>query len=318
MLGITWEEFGKYLFTVKRLKYNRQNETCYRTRFALIYNYFLTKPYTQDNLYSFFNFLQYDKKLSNSSCNNYLKLIKHLNNLLKMPQEFFKDFSYFAKTYKETEPLSPEETESLLVSGYKIGHRQGVIIEVLLKCALRNGELCNLTWDDIKPDKLILRDTKANKPQFVYISPELYKKIIILPHHKHNFIFAYHNGKLSQPTVNIFIREAARLAGIKRHIYCHMLRHTAGTAMYDATKDVAITQKYLRHADISTTMVYVHNNTDDLRRAYESLPVTVNEATFSTIQELFKMFYQRIKKTPFEINFTVNEGRVLLECSNRK
>lgn len=54
----------------------------------------------------------------------------------------------------------------------------------------------------------------------------------------------------------------------------HSLRHAAGTAVYAKTKDIRVTQEFLGHSSIETTMIYVHVDRDSLRVASDaaSLP----------------------------------------------
>ncbi len=49
-------------------------------------------------------------------------------------------------------------------------------------------------------------------------------------------------------------------------IHIHDLRHSAATLLLHMGVDIKIIQRYLRHADISSTMIYVHDEDPELQR----------------------------------------------------
>jgi len=53
------------------------------------------------------------------------------------------------------------------------------------------------------------------------------------------------------------LRTACAKSGCGKHVFHHLLRHTAGTCMMISGTQRAI-QGMLRHADIKTTSVYTH------------------------------------------------------------
>lgn len=50
----------------------------------------------------------------------------------------------------------------------------------------------------------------------------------------------------------------ARVAGIKRKAHLYILRHTAGTRIYRATRDVKLVQALLGHESADTSAIYAH------------------------------------------------------------
>ena len=62
----------------------------------------------------------------------------------------------------------------------------------------------------------------------------------------------------------------AELGRIARPVHLYMLRHTAGTRTYRASKDVLMVKAQLGHASARTSEIYVHATDEDRRSVCES------------------------------------------------
>jgi integrase/recombinase XerC len=101
-------------------------------------------------------------------------------------------------------------------------------------------------------------------------------------------IYRRRRGEVLAPATPLFlsrfgrrlsVRQARRLfsewqdeAGLERHFTYHCARHTACSALYDATKDIRAVQDFARHRSIATTQMYTHISRTRLSRALQRLP----------------------------------------------
>jgi site-specific recombinase XerD len=63
--------------------------------------------------------------------------------------------------------------------------------------------------------------------------------------------------KMSNPTLNKWLKIVAQKAGIKQNLYHHMARHTcATTILLENGVPIEMVKEFLGHKNISSTMVY--------------------------------------------------------------
>ena len=166
--------------------------------------------------------------------------------------------------------------ESIDLSKWE-GHRNRAIIEVLFSCGLRVSELVNLKLSNLFVDEEFLRiNGKGSKERLVPISPRAIKELeywfddrrqMNIKAGEEDYVFLNRRGAhLTRTMILIMIKQQAELAGIRKTISPHTLRHSFATALLEGGADLRAIQAMLGHESIGTTEIYTHIDTTTLRQ----------------------------------------------------
>ncbi len=176
--------------------------------------------------------------------------------------------------------LSIDEVNKLIKSidlSSKHGERNRAIIETIYACGLRVTELINLKISNIFfKDNFLKIIGKGNKERLCPISNKTlsYLKIYINEIRNHSIIkekdsdivFLNNRGsKLSRVMIFLLLKKYAEIAGIKKNISPHTLRHSFATHLIDGGADLRAIQEMLGHQSITTTEIYTHLDKEYLR-----------------------------------------------------
>ena len=157
-----------------------------------------------------------------------------------------------------------------------LGIRDKAALELMYATGLRVSEIVNLIVDNVNLDIGFVKCVgKGSKERIVpigkhsqaaltrYIQKVRPKLIKSTPS---NVLFLSRLGKkISRQSFWKMIKKYALLAGIKKDIAPHTLRHSFATHLLEGGADLRVVQEMLGHADISTTQIYTHVNKERLK-----------------------------------------------------
>lgn len=161
--------------------------------------------------------------------------------------------------------LSWSEVKQLLKTPKLLKHR--LVLAMLYGCGLRCSELRNLQLKDLDFDRMALhiRQGKGRKDRYVPLSLiqiRGLKKYIVA---ENPTIWCFNGNdrkgnpaQLSAMGIQWIVREARKHSGIQKEITTHSLRHTYATHLLEMGLDIMSLKDLLGHADIQTTLVYLH------------------------------------------------------------
>ncbi len=203
------------------------------------------------------NFLKWCKSYKNINIKE-IKNIKNLRTEKKLPTVLTS--SYINKLLDSIPISTPKDV------------RDRSIIELLYSSGLRLSELTNLKLNDIKNNQSIKVTGKGNKVRILPMTNKAYKILDLWINtyrsnyeikDSKNYIFLGVRGK------KISEREIQRIVKLRLGTFPHSIRHTFATHLLDGGADLRVVQEMLGHNDPSTTQIYTHVSTKQLKTKYK-------------------------------------------------
>lgn len=176
--------------------------------------------------------------------------------------------------------LSFEEINTLINAidfDSNLGIRNHCILEILYGCGLRVTELINLKISNINfKEKYIKVEGKGDKIRLIPLADytaEIIKKYMnsvrvfgkINKKSEDILILNSRGASMSRVMVFIIIKDLVLKAGINKKISPHTFRHSFATHLLQNGADLRFIQEMLGHSSITTTEIYTHLETEELR-----------------------------------------------------
>ena len=195
---------------------------------------------------------------------NPMASIKTPKNKRKIPDFLFlSEIQNFLDSYDEEDPVA---------------FRDKVMFTMMYACGLRVSELVDLKWPDVDLNQRCLRVLgKGNKERIVPFFKDFEKDLIKYRYvyyekyeKKDDHVFISQRGKgLTARGVQFLMKKHAQEIGMDMDVHPHMFRHSFATHLLDNGADIRIVQELLGHASLSTTQIYTHVSTKQLKEAYQ-------------------------------------------------
>ena len=157
--------------------------------------------------------------------------------------------------------LRPDEVSALIEAAKKLryGERNVLLIKVLYQCGLRISEALSLTPSHLTCFEGIpcLRvKGKGGKERLVHVPENLYSQLLA---------YAYQKGlkptdkffNLNRKNAHKMLVKAAKLAGLNKRVYPHLLRHSCAIERLRQTGNPKALQWHLGHNSMAMTMRYL-------------------------------------------------------------
>jgi site-specific recombinase XerD len=171
--------------------------------------------------------------------------------------------------------LSQEEITRLLSATRWLKHR--ALLMTMYGAGLRVSEACRLTIEDIDSSRMVIHvhQAKGNKDRDVMLSPVLLETLRQYwkgsrPKH---WLFPGYGPDRPMTTKSVFlmVRRIAARAKITKTVSPHTLRHSFATHLLESGTDLRTIQLLLGHADVRTTIIYLHVSQQHLQKIVSPL-----------------------------------------------
>ncbi len=279
----------KYLKLSKLLKYNDKNidkELIEKTDIKDLDLDFI-KKITLIDLHKYLNYLSANNLDKPTTRARKVAALKSFFNYLAFKEKVLdKNPTVELETPKLSKRLpkylSLDESVNLLhcVDG-EFKERDFCILTLFLNCGLRLSELVNINMVHIR-DNVLTVVGKGDKERSVYLNDACQKAlkryIAVRPKDvkDHEALFVSKRGtRIGRRTVEMMVKKYITLSGLDPKKYSpHKLRHTAATLMHKyGGVDIRALQQILGHESISTTEIYTHVDSEQVKEALQSNPL---------------------------------------------
>jgi integrase/recombinase XerD len=170
------------------------------------------------------------------------------------------------------EMLSEADVDRLLSIEFPdtpLGLRDRALLEVLYASGLRGGEIVGVRLENyLREEKLLRVLGKGDRERVVPVGNKAIVALeawlargrphLVKPKTGGEIFLGEHGGHLTTARVWQIVRDMAKLAGLEKKIWPHLLRHSFATHLLNHGADLRAIQEMLGHASLATTQVYTH------------------------------------------------------------
>jgi integrase/recombinase XerD len=216
---------------------------------------------TTEQIHQYLLFLQCDRKLKPSTIGHVADTLKTFFRLMAPASKVMEGCPKMKKAHTIPQVLSREEVDRLIAAIKNL--KQRALAMLLYSAGLRLGEVITLRPVHIESARMKVRveHGKGNKDRYTILSEKALQtlRVYFLAFKPKEWLFEGRGGKqYSRRSVGKIIANAAKNAGIQKKVSPHTLRHSFATHLLEAGVALPVIQKLLGHANITTTMIYLH------------------------------------------------------------
>lgn len=233
--------------------------------------------FSQSNFHSFCNAKELGRRSQArviSTLRSYFRYLQRQGYIKEMPPL---EIIQHTRTLPET--LSDEQIQLLLQCAIKdeknepLALRNKIVLTLLYATGCRVSELCDINISDIHLDTRLLKITgKGAKERMVPLVTEaaealseyLKVRMSLTEISERSLIVNDRGHRPSRIDIFRWLKRWSLLAGFKRNVSPHKLRHACATQLLKEGVDLRSIQTLLGHASIATTEVYTKVENSDL------------------------------------------------------
>jgi integrase/recombinase XerD len=158
--------------------------------------------------------------------------------------------------------LNRSELRQLFKAPNLLKHR--IVLTLIYSAGLRSQEVVNMKISDIDFERktIHIRQSKYKKDRIVPLSHYMEKGLKQYIDVENPYIWLFNgkepDGRYSVKGLNWVMRESLKKTNIAKDVCLHSLRHSYATHLLEDGVNIVTIKELLGHAEITTTMIYLH------------------------------------------------------------
>jgi integrase/recombinase XerD len=209
-------------------------------------------------------------KISEATANSRINAIKFYFEQVLGRERILVELPRPKKPLQLPKVLGENELSRLFRSVINIKHK--AILFTAYSAGLRVSEVVNLKLEDVDSDRmqLFIRCSKGKKDRYVGLSPVLLDvlRAYIIKNERRPFKYLFESDQPGMPycarSAQRVFQNARVMAGIRKEVSFHSLRHSFATHLLEKGIDVIYIKDILGHFNIKTTQRYLHVRKEQL------------------------------------------------------
>lgn len=168
--------------------------------------------------------------------------------------------------------LTKDEMKQLINAARSLKNK--LLIEMMYSSGLRVSECASLKVNDLNMEEKtgLLKAGKGGKDRFFILAEKAVNDLKeYLKEHNSEYLFPGINGSLGTRAIQRIVKRTASRAGLKKKVYCHLLRHAFATHLLEDGVDIRKIQMLLAHSNLQTTSFYTQVSKEQLRKVRSPL-----------------------------------------------
>ena len=213
-------------------------------------------------------YLIHEKAASWSAYNQCVCALRFLYGITLKQGVEISDIPFPRRERKLPVILSPAEVLQFLDAITSLKYR--AILMTAYAAGLRLSEVTGLHVSDIDSRRMVIRirQGKGRRDRYVMLSPALLRILRLYWQAARPTAWLFPSRKPDQPISSTAVqracRQAARAAGLTKHVTVRTLRHCFATHLLEAGANIRVIQTLLGHHSVHTTERYTHVSTESV------------------------------------------------------
>lgn len=142
--------------------------------------------------------------------------------------------------------------------------KQRIVLTLIYSAGLRGQEVINLKISDVDFERMTIhiRQSKFKKDRIVPLSPTMATGLKKYLNAENPYVWLFNgkqaDSKYSTKGLSWVMRENLKKTSITKDVNLHSLRHSYATHLLEEGVNIVTLKELLGHANITTTMIYLH------------------------------------------------------------